>query len=778
MIFDLLGPMAPDAVPNQEGIKRYFFVQSFSFACVGIDPTSLERTIVNTYMAWWPMMSLLFLCFPIVIYASQYITDLDLVTDALSPIWQASLAIMKLMYFIWNKEKIIKLVRRIWLMNVKVVFTTGVLALVSPFVIAFFYHLKGLGFRENLGPPLKAAYFPDTKSHLGYAIAYLWNVSGIYFVINGNLAIDSLYSWFMHNVVAQFRILKLHFKSDANTVRHRGDEEEFRQLIVDRIKHHRRVIELEENFNDVYKIIVFIKFTISFIQIAFLAYQFARGRELSAQLFHLFFLISVSMQLILYCNGGQRIKDESTSVAVFIYDYFKWHDLSIKTKKLLLLPLMRAQKPCIVTGVFFEADLSLFLWKKMRLLLKPKSAADALPPQYGLKTYFVVQNFAFNCMGIDVTSQNRTIFNPFINWISMALLMTLCVFMFMYAAEYRHDMDLMTDILAPFWQAVLALIKMWVFVWNKKRVVKLVRHIWLWNLEGRADELDIIIDENRKDYFYSKLFFRFVMATVVMAFLSPILVAFFYYLKGQGFMDNLDPPLKAGVSSFIWVTYYIAMDPKSYNGYILIYIWNIISVCYISNGAIANDTLFSWIAHNVTAQFRILNLRFKKTANSLRKPGDEREFIRSITQHIKYHHRVIELANNFNDVFMVTVFFKYTISFLQIACLIFTIARGGELATLVFHIVFLIAVSIQLMMYCLGGQKIIDGSTSVAVSIYEYFQWHDMSIKSKKLLLLSIMRAQKPCNLTGVFFVADLPLFLWVLKTSGSMFTMLKSMEA
>ncbi|XP_037819572.1 odorant receptor 45a-like [Lucilia sericata] len=378
---------APDAVPNQEGIKRYFVVQYFSFAAVGIDPTSLERTIVSSCIAWGPMMSLLFLCFPIVIYASQYITDLKLVTDALSPIWQAILSIMKLMYFIWNKEKIVKLVRKIWLLNVKatdeelkilyeencidtkfstvyyiVVFTTGVLAAVSPFVIAIFYHLKGKGFRENLDPPLKAIYFLDTNTHLGYAIAYLWNISGIYFLINGNLAIDSLYSWLMHNVVAQFRILKLHFKTDANTVRHWGDEEEFRQLMVDRIKHHRRVIELAENFNDVYKIIVFIKFTISFIQIAFLAYQFARGRELSAQLFHLFFLISVALQLILYCNGGQRIKDESTSVSVFIYDSFKWHDLSIKTKKLLLLSLMRAQKPCNVTGVFFEADLSLFLW--------------------------------------------------------------------------------------------------------------------------------------------------------------------------------------------------------------------------------------------------------------------------------------------------------------------------------------------------------------------------------------------------------------------------------
>lgn len=114
----------------------------------------------------------------------------------------------------------------------------------------------------------------------------------------------------MHNVSAHFRILNLHFKFDANTVRQHGDEGEFRKQIILRIKHHYRVIELAQHFNDVYMIIVFIKFTISFIQIAFLAYQFAKGRETSAQLFHLFFLISVSLQLILYCYGGQRIKDE------------------------------------------------------------------------------------------------------------------------------------------------------------------------------------------------------------------------------------------------------------------------------------------------------------------------------------------------------------------------------------------------------------------------------------------------------------------------------------
>ena len=110
---------ARDALPEQKGIERYFWVPLFSFASIGIDPTSLQRTYVNYLLAWIPMMLLLALCFPIIFYASQYKEDLDLVTDALSPIWQAIMAILKIMYFMWNKQKIVKLVRKLWFWNLK-----------------------------------------------------------------------------------------------------------------------------------------------------------------------------------------------------------------------------------------------------------------------------------------------------------------------------------------------------------------------------------------------------------------------------------------------------------------------------------------------------------------------------------------------------------------------------------------------------------------------------------------------------------------------------------
>lgn len=49
-------------------------------------------------------------------------------------------------------------------------------------------------------------------------------------------------------------------------------------------------------------------------------------------------------------------------VATEIYAAFDWSHLGRPYKKLLLLPMMRSQKPSHLKGVFFEVDLSLYVW--------------------------------------------------------------------------------------------------------------------------------------------------------------------------------------------------------------------------------------------------------------------------------------------------------------------------------------------------------------------------------------------------------------------------------
>ena len=62
---------------------------------------------------------------------------------------------------------------------------------------------------------------------------------------------------------------------------------------------------------------------------------------------------------------------------------------------------------------------------------------------------------------------------------------------------------------------------------------------------ANGDELQVIVDENKKDRFYSIMFYRWVFVTATMALITPLLVACIYYLKGKGFMASLDLPFKA-----------------------------------------------------------------------------------------------------------------------------------------------------------------------------------------------------------------------------------------
>lgn len=54
----------------------------------------------------------------------------------------------------------------------------------------------------------------------------------------------------------------------------------------------------------------------------------------------------------------------------------------------------------------------------------------------------------------------------------------------------------------------------------------------------------------------------------------------------------------------------------------------------------------------------------------------------------------------------------------------------------------------------------------MALGIFEHFHWETLNAKSRKMLMFPVARAQKSCSLSGIFFVADLNLFLWVGRIS------------
>lgn len=158
------------------------------------------------------------------------------------------------------------------------------------------------------------SYYIDKKSYGGYSMAYIWNVVAVYFLLYGSVAIDSLFSWFMCNIVAHFQILKYRLCQAGNE----NDGHCSTQSICDCIAYYCRTLDMAADFNSAFRVIVFIKFAISCMQVCCLAFQLSRDEVLFDQVYHGLFLISVSSQLILYCYGGQRIENEVREIQIEI----------------------------------------------------------------------------------------------------------------------------------------------------------------------------------------------------------------------------------------------------------------------------------------------------------------------------------------------------------------------------------------------------------------------------------------------------------------------------
>uniref|UniRef100_A0A1A9W8D3 Odorant receptor n=1 Tax=Glossina brevipalpis TaxID=37001 RepID=A0A1A9W8D3_9MUSC len=388
-------------------------------------------------------------------------------------------------------------------------------------------------------------------------------------------------------------------------------------------------------------------------------------------------------------------------------------------------------------------------------------ANDALPSLNGLNRYFSVQQYTFAAIGLDPKSLQRPVYNKILAVVPMLGLFSLIFPMIGYASLYKSDILKVTDALSPVWEGVLALSKFFYFIWNREKIVQLLRKIWIKNLEvkNNAEELAIIAKENHRDYLFSFTFFINVMTTGALALTAPLIIATFYTLKGEKFLEALEPPLKA----------IYPFDFQTPSGFILLYLWNSLFVHFIMFGNLSVDGIFSWFTFNIAAHFRILRLRVKyagqENGGNITKAA--------VNACIDLHRQTVELAEEFNNIFRVNVFIKFAISCLQIACLAFQLVQGREKADQMFHFSFLISATLQFFLYCYGGQKIKDESLAVSNCIYQSFQWQVVETNLRKSLLIVMMRSQKACNLTGVFFTADLPLFLWVLKTAGSFITML-----
>nr|AIT69892.1 olfactory receptor 42 [Ctenopseustis herana] len=196
--------------------------------------------------------------------------------------------------------------------------------------------------------------------------------------------------------------------------------------------------------------------------------------------------------------------------------------------------------------------------------------------------------------------------------------------------------------------------------------------------------------------------------------------------------------------------------------------WSIVYLHSIASGFICVlyfttvDGLYFVLTSYVCSMFEVLSKDIKKIDNDT---TDLKEII-------KRHQYVLMLAEDLEVIFTLPNFFNVLVGSIEICALGLNLMIG-EWGDVPGCILFLSSVLIQIFMISVFGEKLITESTKVSDSAF-LCKWYEMNTKSKKTILMLMIRAHKPQRLTAnKFSVICFNGFSKIISNSWSYFTIL-----
>ncbi|XP_014298635.1 odorant receptor 67c-like [Microplitis demolitor] len=231
---------------------------------------------------------------------------------------------------------------------------------------------------------------------------------------------------------------------------------------------------------------------------------------------------------------------------------------------------------------------------------------------------------------------------------------------------------------------------------------------------------------------------------------------------------------------------WVIIDKRKY--YWILFTNSTVCVMLILSVLISCDVIFITFVHHACSLFAIagyrlqnlptdVNLNSKLTQSYLLRNSHDVHYIHLVSS-IKIHRRAIEYFNLIENTFTVGI---GVVVFLNVPLMSITgvqlIVQTNTLQQKIKLIVFAVAQIIHLFFECFLSQQLTDMSLQIQRHIANG-KWYNISKKSQKLLILMTLRSQVPCILTaGKIMELSIESFGMMMKTSGSYFTVLLSMQ-
>ncbi|XP_044598545.1 odorant receptor Or2-like [Cotesia glomerata] len=213
------------------------------------------------------------------------------------------------------------------------------------------------------------------------------------------------------------------------------------------------------------------------------------------------------------------------------------------------------------------------------------------------------------------------------------------------------------------------------------------------------------------------------------------------------------------------------------------------SVIFVMHGFISCDLIFITLLQHICGQFAVLGYRIERTPTAEISKKNNEEYMSSqkndrdvsyqyLISCLEMHKSAIEFAELLEDCFTITFGVIIVLIIPAISATGYqVITRSNTVQQILKSASFVCCQMTHLFFECYLSQKLTDSSWNISQNIAN-LKWYDHTMKCQKLLLLMTIRSQRPCKLTaGTIMELSIENYAMMLKTAGSYFTMLLSMQ-
>ncbi|XP_051173282.1 odorant receptor 67c-like [Leptopilina boulardi] len=143
---------------------------------------------------------------------------------------------------------------------------------------------------------------------------------------------------------------------------------------------------------------------------------------------------------------------------------------------------------------------------------------------------------------------------------------------------------------------------------------------------------------------------------------------------------------------------------------------------------------------------------------------------------VEHHIFIFSIEKEMNKLFGFMVAVQFFVSTANLCTGCFNLTTMKPTSTQFWSVIFTInSYLVQIFLYCLYGEKVIQKSVSVTDRIYS-MDWNSLSKNCKQQLIIIMMRSRKPINLTGASLITmSVETLLKILKTSYSVFNLIRN---